>query len=134
MRQALHVRFPVYIKFRVDRIRVPRRDPIPHVREPALIHLPAQLRGHTKRAHKRAHRPVVRQHRPDRRAALVLRCTRHHFALSPHPSSLAPFAIITPVALITFVRAFSLTLALTLTNRLRPWYPHWSTSSSATTK
>jgi hypothetical protein len=46
-------------KLRVNRVRVSRRNSIPHVREAALIRLPSQLGSHFKGADELAHRAGI---------------------------------------------------------------------------
>jgi hypothetical protein len=53
----------IHKKLAVNRVRVPRGDPVPHVREAALIGLAAQLRSHFKSADELAHRAGIRQYR-----------------------------------------------------------------------
>jgi hypothetical protein len=46
-------------KLRVNRVRVPRRNPVPHVRKSALIRLPTQFGSHFECADELAHRAGI---------------------------------------------------------------------------
>src|SRR6266478_883454 len=62
MCQSDDVRGAVHEKLGVDGVRVPRGDPVPHVREAALISLAAQLRGHFKGSDELAHGAGIREY------------------------------------------------------------------------
>jgi hypothetical protein len=61
MRQPQNQRLAVHKEFRVNRIRVARRDAVPHVRKPALVRFASQLGSHLERAHESAHRAAIGQ-------------------------------------------------------------------------
>jgi hypothetical protein len=54
------MRFAVDKEFCVDGVRVPRGNAVPHMREAALVGLPAQFGGYFERADELAHRPGIR--------------------------------------------------------------------------
>src|SRR3984957_15276061 len=66
VRQSHHVRSALHKKLCINRVAVPRRHAIPHMRKTALIHLPAQFRDHLKRPDKLAHRSSICKYRPCR--------------------------------------------------------------------
>jgi hypothetical protein len=49
-------------KLRVNGVRMPRRNAIPHVREAALIRLPGQLGSYFEGADELAHRAGIREY------------------------------------------------------------------------
>src|SRR3984893_10201578 len=68
VRQPRNVRGTVDAEFRVDGVRVPRRDAVPHVRKTTLIGLPAQFGSRLKSADELAHRAGIGEHRAYRHA------------------------------------------------------------------
>ncbi len=59
MREPHDVWLAIDKEFRVDGVRVPCGDAVPHMREAALIGLAAQFRSHFKRADELAHRAGI---------------------------------------------------------------------------
>ena len=68
MRQSDHHHFAVHKKLGINRVAVPRSNPVPQIRKPAPVGLPRQPRSNLEGAHKFLHRPRISQHRT---------CSRH---------------------------------------------------------
>src|SRR6266403_120859 len=68
VRQPADVRGAVHEKLGVDGVRVPGGDPVPHVREAALVCLASQLRSHFEGADELAHGAGIREYGACRQA------------------------------------------------------------------